>query len=124
MKYSTLLAAAGVVSLAAAAAFDVAWAADAPKTQTICLDSAGHQRPATCHGYGGGSRLASQDDVCTCPGAAQIVKAPTCGPNETPPPEGAAYEDARLKAITHGSLEGATYQGKPMCVNPSIRNYY
>ena len=59
MKFSSLLAVAGgVVSLAAAA-----HAADAPKTQTICLASGGQQQPATCHGYGGGSRLASQDEV-------------------------------------------------------------
>jgi hypothetical protein len=124
MKSSTLLAAAAVASLAmTAVSIDAARAADGPKTRTICLDTGGHQRPATCHGYGGGSRLAAQDDVCTCPGAAQMVKAPTCGPGETPPAEGAAYEDARLKAITHGSLEGATYEGKPMCVAPANRNY-
>ncbi|HEY3950939.1 hypothetical protein [Phenylobacterium sp.] len=118
MKLSILLAA-GAVSLAAALA---AQAADAPKTQTICLASGGQQRPATCHGYGGGSRLAAQDEVCTCPGAAQMVKAPTCAAGETPPSESAAYEQARLKAISHGSLEGATWQGKSMCVNPTTRN--
>jgi hypothetical protein len=124
MKLSILLAAAAAAGLTVSAvAFDAARAADAPKTQTICLDTGGHQRPATCHGYGGGSRISTQDDVCTCPGGAQIVKAPTCGPGETPPPEGAAYEDARLKAITHGSLVGANYQGKPMCVAPANRNY-
>ena len=115
MKLCMLLAV-GALALAGAAR-----AADAPKTQTICLSSGGQQRPATCHGYGGGSRLASQDDVCTCPGASQVVTAPTCAPGETPPPEGAAYEQARLKAISHGSLEGANWQGKPMCVAPTHR---
>ena len=38
-------------------------------------------------------------------------------------PRGLAYEEARLKAINNGSLVGANYQGKPMCVNPSNRNY-
>jgi hypothetical protein len=124
MKLSILLAAAAAAGLTASAvALDAARAADGPKTQTICLDTGGHQRPATCHGYGGGSRLAQQDDVCTCPGAAQIVKAPTCGAGETPPAEGLAFEQARLKAINNGSLVGASYQGKPMCVNPSNRNY-
>lgn len=117
MKLSILLAATVAGAGLAAGAF----AADAPKTQTICLSSGGQQLPATCHGYGGGSRLAAQDDVCTCPGAAQTVKAPTCARGETPPAESAAYEQARLKAITKGSLEGATWQGKPMCVNPSTR---
>lgn len=117
MRLAILLAA-GAVSLASAA---VAWAADAPKTQTICLSSGGQQLPATCRGYGGGSRLASQDEVCTCPGAAQMVKAPTCAPGEVPPAESAAYEQARLRAISHGSLEGATWQGKAMCVNPTHR---
>jgi len=117
MKLPILLAVAGFALAGAAQA------ADAPKTQTICLASGGQQRPATCHGYGGGSRLAAQDEVCSCPGASQMVKAPTCGPGETPPPEGAAYEQARLKAISHGSLEGASWQGKPMCVNPTTRPY-
>jgi hypothetical protein len=117
MKSSTFLAAAAVASLATTA-FGVARAADAPKTQTICLDTGGHQRPATCHGYGGGSRLVQHDDVCTCPGGAQMVKAPTCAQGEMPPAEGLAFEQARLKAINHGSLEGATFAGKPMCVVP------
>lgn len=122
MKLSILLGAvAGVASLAAVAVLDTARAADAPKTMTICLASGGQLRPATCFGYGGGSRLASQDELCTCPGASQMVKAPTCAPGEAPPAESAAYEQARLKAISHGSLEGATWQGRPMCVNPSHR---
>ncbi|MBS0332331.1 MAG: hypothetical protein JSS35_06155 [Proteobacteria bacterium] len=117
MKFSILLAAAfGAAGLAASAS-----AADAPKTMTICLSSGGQLEPATCRGYGGGSRLASQDEVCSCPGASQMVKAPTCAPGEVPPAESAAYEQARLKAITHGSLVGATWQGKPMCVNPTHR---
>ena len=110
MKFSIILAVGALALLGAARA------AETPKTQTICLSSGGQQRPATCRSYGGGSRLASPDDICTCPGASQMVKAPICGPGETPAPEGAAYEQARLKAIRHGSLEGASWQGKPMCV--------
>ena len=117
MKLSILLAA-GALSLAGGA-----WAADAPKTMTICLASGGQLRPATCQGYGGGSRLAAQDELCTCPGASRMVKAPTCGHDQTPPAESAAYEQARLKAIHNGSLEGATWRGKPMCVNPTTRPY-
>jgi hypothetical protein len=124
MKSSTLLAAAVAGLMASAFAVDAARPADGPKTQTICLDTGGHQRAATCHGYGGGSRLSGDSgDVCTCPSGAQIVKAPICAPGETPPAEGLAYEQARLKAINNGSLVGANYQGRPMCVNPSNRNY-
>jgi hypothetical protein len=32
------------------------------------------------------------------------------------PAESAAYERARRAAVQRGSLVGATYQGKPMCV--------
>ena len=116
MKLSILIAVAGL-SLAGGA-----FAADAPRTQTICLSGGGQQAPATCHGYGGGSRLAAQDEVCSCPGASQQVKAPTCRPGQVPPAESAAYDQARLKAVSHGSLEGATWQGKPMCVNPTYRS--
>lgn len=122
MKLSIVLAAAaGAAGLAATAILSPAVAADAPKTMTICLAGGGQLRPATCHGYGGGSRLASQDEICSCPGATQMVKAPTCEPGETPPAESAAYEQARLKAIANGSLEGATWEGKRMCVNPTHR---
>ena len=32
--------------------------------------------------------------------------------------DSAAYETARHAAVKNGSLVGATYQGKPMCVAP------
>ncbi len=41
---------------------------------------------------------------------------PICPKGVSPPPESAAYEKARLAAVTNGSLAGAMYQGKPMCV--------
>ena len=50
-----------------------------------------------------------------------MVKSPTCAPGETPPAESAAFEQARLKAISHGSLDGASWQGTPMCVHPTHR---
>jgi hypothetical protein len=44
------------------------------------------------------------------------VTTPVCPRGVSPPAESAAYEKARLAAVSQGSLVGAMYQGKPMCV--------
>jgi hypothetical protein len=86
-------------------------------TTTICLDSGGHQAAVRCT-QRTASRLDRQADICTCPAASQQVTAPLCPAGVKPPAESAAYEQARLKAVSHGSLAGATWQGQPMCVAP------
>ncbi len=82
---------------------------------TLCLDGNGGNHPPTCK-LGDATRLTTTPDICLCLGPYQTVKAPWCGPNETPPNESAAFEHARAKAVKSGSLFGATYEGKPMCV--------
>ena len=113
MKLSILLASAALAVSAGAASADSMML----KTTTICLDSGGHQAPVQCKTQSA-SRLSNQEDICICPAATLQVKAPLCGPGLKPPGESAAYEQARLKAVSHGSLAGATWQGQPMCVAP------
>lgn len=113
MKRSILLAAAALslsAGLASADGLD-------RTTTTICLDSGGHQDVVTCTKRTA-SRLDQQADICICTGANMQVKAPLCPAGVKPPGESAAYERARLKAVSHGSLVGAQYQGHPMCVAP------
>jgi hypothetical protein len=119
MKLSILLATAAI-SLGPAAASADSLSDNPPKSMTICLDTGGRQAPAHCH-TANASRLDAREDICTCPGATQMVKAPVCAPGVHPPAESAAYERERLKAVSHGSLADATWQGRPMCVAPLNR---
>jgi hypothetical protein len=88
-----------------------------PPTWTIlCLDVSGKSLPATCQAQA--SRLDKREDICTCPMGGDRVTTPICPAGVKPPADSAAYEKARHAAVSHGSLVGATYQGKPMCVAP------
>ena len=113
MKLSILLAG-GALALSAGAASAESMSV---QTTTICLDSGGRQAAVHCKTQSA-SRLSNQEDICICPAATMTVKAPLCGAGLKPPGESAAYEQARLKAVSHGSLAGATWQGQPMCVAP------
>jgi hypothetical protein len=116
MKLSILLASAGLALAAGAASADSMGA----KTTTICLDSGGRQAAVHCKTQDA-SRLNTREDICICPAATMQVAAPLCAPGEKPPGESAAYERARLQAVSHGSLANATWQGKPMCVAPHVQ---
>jgi hypothetical protein len=113
MKLSILLAATALALSAGAASAD---SIDRSST-TICLDSGGRQLAPSCKSQDA-SRINQQEDICICPAATLRVKAPLCGAGVTPPAESAAYERARLAAVSHGSLEGAQWQGQAICVAP------
>lgn len=85
-----------------------------PKTTTVCLDVGGKNLPATCKVPG--SRLDAREDICLCPAGGERVTISVCPTGVHAPAESAAYEKARHAAVQRGSLVGATYQGKPMCV--------
>jgi hypothetical protein len=87
---------------------------------TICLDSGGRQLAPACKSQNA-SRLNYQEDICICPAATLRVKAPLCGAGVSPPSETAAYEQARLKAVSNGSLVGAQWRGQAICVAPHPR---
>jgi hypothetical protein len=113
MKLSILLAAAALAISAGVASADVI---DKTST-TICLDSGGRQFPPACKSQDA-SRLTHQEDICICPAATRQVKAPLCAQGVNPPGESAAYEQARLKAVSNGSLTDASWKGRAMCVAP------
>ncbi|MFN3522064.1 MAG: hypothetical protein ACK4YQ_07425 [Phenylobacterium sp.] len=110
---------AALVLLAGAAAAPVQ--AQAPLTQNppretiVCLDVSGRSLPAVCKVPG--DRLDVREDFCLCP-EGRRVKAPVCGPGQTPPAESRAFERARRTAAEDGTLIGDLYEGRPMCVAP------
>jgi hypothetical protein len=84
------------------------------KTTILCLDVSGKSLPATCQVQA--SRLDKREDICTCPMGGDRVTTPICPTGVKPPADSAAYEKARHAAVKKGSLVGAVYEGKPMCV--------
>lgn len=113
MKPSILIAA-GALSLAAGFAAAQPIGENPPKSTIICLDVAGRSVPATCKVPA--SRIDKREDICLCQGASERVSVSICEPGVRQPAESAAFERARRKAVSHGSLIGATWQGQPMCV--------
>jgi hypothetical protein len=115
MKLSIFLGLA-VLALGAGAASADSLSDNPPKSTTICLDAGGRALPVGCRAQA--SRLDAREDICICPAATLQVKVSVCGPGVHPPTESAAYEKDRLKAVSHGSLVGQTWQGQLMCVAP------
>ncbi len=115
MKSSILLAATVFCFMAGTAAAQ-SLADNPPTATTICLDVSGRSLPATCRVPG--SRLDAREDICLCPAGGERVSIPVCAKGVRAPAESAAYESARRKAVDHGSLAGATYNGQPMCRAP------
>lgn len=87
-----------------------------PTTTTACIDVSGRSLPVTCRVQAG--RLNHREDICQCLDGGQQVTVSVCPAGVKPPAESAAYERARLAAISKGSLVGAQWQGRPMCVAP------
>ena len=92
------------------------------KTTVLCLDVSGKSLPATCQSQA--SRLSKIEDICTCPMGGDRVTTPICADGVKPPADSLAYEKARHAAVKKGSLVGATYEGKPMCVIGRNREGY
>jgi len=112
----SILALATALSLAGGISAAQPVGGNPPKSTIVCLDVSGRSLPATCRVPA--SRLDAREDICLCPAGGERVTAPICGPGVRPPAESAAYERARRKAVSHGSLMGAIWQGQAMCVAP------
>lgn len=85
-----------------------------PPTSTIlCIDVSGRALPPVCKVPA--SRLDPTEDICLCHDGVRM-DAPICPPGVRPPPESLALERARRAYIQKGTLVGATFNGKPMCV--------
>jgi hypothetical protein len=89
----------------------------APRTTTICLDVGGQQRVVTCRQHNA-SRIDRTEDICQCLHSGQPVTVDVCPAGVAPPPESAAYLRERYAAVAHGSLVGASWRGRPICVAP------
>ncbi len=103
---TTLIVTAGACAVASAQPRDSA---------VLCLDGLGVNHPATCHAMSA-SRLESKPDICECQGPYQQVQADWCAKGESPPPDTAEFDRARVAAVHNGSLSGFSYQGKRACV--------
>lgn len=88
-----------------------------PPTWTIqCIDVSGEAIPARCSVPA--SRLDRSEFLCTCPAGGMRTRVAICGPGQSPPPENVALNRVRRQAARGGSLEGATIDGRPICVAP------
>ena len=106
-----------ILGLAAAAALAGAVQARPDAVTTICLDPGGQTRPATCRSHDA-SRINQHEDICQCLHGGQQVTVSICPAGVKAPAESAAYERGRYAAVTKGSLVGASWQGRPICVAP------
>lgn len=89
--------------------------ARAAPTTIVCLETNGRSVPAVCHVPG--SRLDQREFICQCfEGMRTVV--PICPSGVRPPPEGAALNRARREGARTGSLVGASFKGRPICVAP------
>jgi len=110
---------------AAALALGLAGAASAqsisdPNVTSICLDPGGHTVPVTCRSSNA-SRVNQREDICQCLHGGEQVEVAFCPRGVKPPAENIAYEKARYAMVHKGSLLGATYQGRPVCVESRSR---
>lgn len=108
-----------ILGLAAALACGAAQpqpAGRTPATTILCLEPSGRSVPPVCHVPA--SRLDPSEFICQCFGGGMRTVTPICPEGVDPPPESAALERARRDAVKSGSLVGATFQGRPICVAP------
>ncbi len=109
-----------VTSLIAAAGFCAVASAQprvaAPSDSAVlCLDGLGVSHPPVCH-TNGASRIDTKPDICSCRGPYQQVKTNWCAAGETPPPDSAEFDRARVAAVKNGTLFNFMWQGKRACV--------
>lgn len=91
-----------------------------PPTYTvICLDVSGRSLPVACQVPG--SRVDKREDICICHEGTK-TDVSICPKGVRAPAESLALEKARKAQAKHFSLIGATFEGRPICVEP--RNTY
>ncbi|HWE46967.1 MAG TPA: hypothetical protein VG407_13160 [Caulobacteraceae bacterium] len=107
---------AGVLVAATAFVGAGAYAAGAGQPQReegmICLETNGSESPSVCQR----GDVWHDADLCTCKSGMRF-KIPVCAPGQKPPPDSVAVDRARREAMKTGTLYGATYDGRPMCVD-------
>ncbi len=93
-------------------------AANPPRQTSICLDVSGQTLPVVCRGPA--SRLDQREDICQCFEGRRVDVA-VCAKGQKPPPDGLALDKVRRLAAKDGSLIGDSFEGRPICVEPSQR---
>lgn len=116
LRAITLGAAIGLAAGAAFAPSAFAQSTFDPTVTSICIEPGGRTLPVTCRAQP--SHIDPREDICQCLDGGQQVTISVCPPGVRPPAESAAYERARAEAVKNGSVVGATWQGRPMCVAP------
>ncbi len=82
----------------------------------VCLDTLGVRHAPDCRTTNA-SRIVTDPDICLCPAGLREAPAPYCDPGETPAPDSADADRARLAAVkATGTLVGASYGGRRFCV--------
>jgi hypothetical protein len=104
-----------VISIAAMAGFAGPVSAQRSQHMTVqCLDMDGYPRRPVCRQ----SDIWRQPDICSCPANTLEVEAPYCDRGEVPAVISHDSNRARMAAARHGTLVGATYEGRRFCVRP------
>jgi hypothetical protein len=101
------------VAIAAPAALAQPVGGNPPTSTILCLDVSGRSLPPTCKVPA--SRLDASEDICLCHEGIRVA-APICPPGVKPPAESLALERARRAYLQKGTLVGASFDGRPMCV--------
>ena len=114
MRVAALLLAAAFSTAAVAAAADPRPVVGASALARQCLDPSGRRIAPSCRRYET-SRLATEPDICVCGPALREVRTPYCAPSETPAPDSAAADRARLAALKRGDLDTARFEGRRFC---------
>jgi hypothetical protein len=83
-----------------------------PEDGMMCLSTNGQRSPSICRR----GNAWGDSDICTCRGGAMRYDAPICARGEKPPAESVALDRARAEAMKRGTLYGATFEGRRMCV--------
>ena len=117
MNIRLILTAAALALLSGAAS---AQSVSNPNLTSICLDPAGHTLPVTCRSSNA-SRVNQREDICQCLHGGEQVEVAFCPRGVKPPVEDVAFAKARHALVSKGSLVGATYQGRPVCVESRNR---
>ena len=115
MTKTIAIALAAAAALAAGAVRAQQVGPNPPTWTVICLDPSGRMLPKHCDVPA--SRLDARENICLCPAASDRIKVSICPPGVHAPAESAALERARSHAMKGGSLEGASFDGRPMCVD-------
>ena len=119
MLRTALLTAAAFVASAGLAVAQAPLTQNPPTQTVICLDVGGQSLPAVCKVPA--SRIDKREDICIC-NVGTMVDVSICPAGTKPPAETLPFEKARKAAVKNGSLIGAMYEGRPICVEGRLEH--